>query len=217
LRLRLTISLVYFLHIMKHFLISTLLAGLVFAESPVIGIVDYERVQSVYFRTQLEQQSFVAMKEEATEKLAAPMDEIRAKLNEQSQARTILNDPTLSLEKKQQTMDEARRRSTELAKLQSELEEKRQQSNAGLATHIAKVQAEIITEINAAIGEVAKHHQLAVVENSSFRSTGVPSLPYFSPELTREITDEVIAKLNANAPADWEPAESVPAESPPEE
>tara|TARA_R110002096_G_scaffold199271_17_gene383139 strand:+ start:9612 stop:10289 length:678 start_codon:yes stop_codon:yes gene_type:complete len=169
------------------------------------GVIDYKKAQQAYFRTHLEKASLQELKDAEAKKLVEPVAKIQELSESQRSAQQMLDDPTLSDEKKRETAGEARKRSVELVEIQTETEKLRHQSNLELAARIAKVQAEIVGEIDVAIEEVAKLKNLAIVQNLSFRSSGVSSVPYVSADLTIDITDEVIATLNEGAPADWKP------------
>ena len=65
------------------------------------------------------------------------------------------------------TADAGRRRSAKMADLEAETEEALQKANANLAAYIAKVQTEIVTEINGVIREIAGEKRSASVQNPS--------------------------------------------------
>jgi hypothetical protein len=57
---------------------------------------------------------------------------------------------------------------------------------------------------------VAEEKGVDFVMNRSFGVNGIPTFPFVSAKNVVDLTDDVIGKLNKNAPADWKPGAEEP-------
>lgn len=186
-------------------LFAALAAGNLQAQDLKVGLIDFAYIQAQYWRTSTERDRFEAQRAEKTKQI----DERRAKIKEliqlQQDAQAQLQDPTLSDDKKKETLGQAQERSGQITSLQRETIEMEGAVQKDLAAEASAIQKSITKEIYDEIGNVSKGKGLDFVLNRTFGINGVPTTAYASTERLEDFSEEVIEKLNANAPEGWEP------------
>jgi len=180
------------------------------AEPLRVGMVEYQRIQRHYYRTDLERKALEERKATESEKLQASFQESRetveSLLAEQQKAQEELHDPTLSDEKKQEILAAAQKRAAEISALQRKAAQQQTAARNLLLQQAGEANVALLREINDTIRIVAEQQELDFVMNRGFGVRGVPTFPYVSAKHLVDITDEVIAKLNASAPEGWSPS-----------
>ncbi len=179
------------------------------------GSVDFQKIQRHYYRVEQERRSIQERTEQEAGKLEKTVDDTRSKvealLEEQQKAQADLQDPTFSETKKQEILAEAQERAGQINALQRELLELQAQARTTLAREASEANAAILREINDAIRVVAEEQGVDFVMNRSFGVSGIATFPYISARHVVDLTDDVIGKLNQNAPEGWTPG-ATPAE-----
>lgn len=173
------------------------------------GSVDFAKVQRHYYRTEMERKSLEQLREEEIKKLEEPINKARAEaetlIKAQQEAQKQLEDPTLSEEKKKPILAGAQERAAKINDLQRQAAELQASARDVLAREVNEAGAALLQEIQEAIRIVAEEKGVDFVMNRAFGVSGVPTFPYVSAKNVTDLTDDVIGKLNKNAPAGWKP------------
>jgi outer membrane protein len=115
--------------------------------------------------------------------------------------RDAANDPTLSPEARADRNKAFEAKMQDLQNMQAKLQQTTQERNSELQDEIVRRHNEIVQEIAKVVTDYSAPQGFdLVIDKSSSSATGVPILLYSSSKLV-DITDAVIAKLNADAPA----------------
>ncbi len=184
---------------------AALVPGLVSAQEAKIGLVDFNRCQKGFYRKEEVREEFEAKQEEERKKV-----EERAKKGEEldgaiRKAIEDAKDPTISPAKREELETQFQELQGQMLALRKEIAEISTQANADLAKTANDVQRDLTKEIYDVIGEIAAAAGYDVVLNRTFGINGVPTVAFSSTANLKDITDEVLAKLNADAPAGWKP------------
>ena len=189
------------LHTTWILLFLTFLAS-VSADPSKVGIANYAKIQRGYFKTEVEKRALDELRIEEEAKLAESVQRGKEMVDLQRTAQGLLNDPTLSRQRKDLIQAEIEQRNAEIRKLQTLL-----QNRTEVSRRAAQVQTTLLSDISNAVREIAEAKGLHFVHNTGFGIEGVPALGYFAPDQVTDITAEVLAKLNEKAPEGWKPRE----------
>jgi len=149
-------------------------AGFTFAQELKVGVVDYGRVQRHYYRTEVERKALELRREEEEKKLAGQVSEARKLLEEQQGAQKILQDPTLSDDKKKVILQEAEGRAQKINDLQRKVLDAQNVANSELSSGSQPGQLALHQEIYEAINKVAEAKAIDLVHNLHLRSQRRP-------------------------------------------
>jgi Skp family chaperone for outer membrane proteins len=178
------------------------------------GTVDFAKVQRHYYRTEHERKALEARSAEEAKKLEEPVAKARSEaeslLKEQQDAQKQLDDPTRSEEKKKQIFAAAQERAAKINDLQRQVIELQAGARDLIARELNEASTALLQEIQDAIRMVAEEKGVDFVMNRSFGVNGIPTFPFVSAKNVVDLTDDVIGKLNKNAPADWKPGAEEP-------
>jgi len=177
---------------------ASALVGL--AQTPKIAIVDMARLFDNHYKTVEKNAVFQEEQDKVKEEIARLNGEGLA-LQEQAQGiAEQLNNPVLSDEKKGQIQQEARAKVDELRRKQEEMNALLANSSESLRKRIMNFRSLLMDEISKVAVEVAKRKGITLLMDKSGPSLlGVPAVLYYEPSL--ELTDEVLAEINKDAPA----------------
>lgn len=165
-----------------------------------IAVIDFARIQEEYYRTAVERDTFEANREERLARIATRSEQLKNLIEEQRKIAAAIEDPTLSAAKRAELETEGRELFLQSRSLQLEIQESEASANSELSKTANSVQRSLTTEIYEKIGEVAESKGFDLVLNRTFGINGVPTVAYSSNQLV-DFSDDVIAALNADAPA----------------
>jgi Skp family chaperone for outer membrane proteins len=178
------------------------------------GMVDYQKIQRHYYRIDLERKAVEERRDQEIQKLEESLsvarEKVEALLQEQQNAQEQLKDPTLSEDKKREVLAAAQQRAGEITTLQRQSAEQQNLSRNLVLQRAEEANAAILKEINEAIRIIAEQKGVDFVMNRDFGVRGIPTFPHISAMNILDLTEDVIGKLNQNAPAGWAPTPSAP-------
>ena len=182
-------------------LLTPALAGLTSAQDLKVGVVDYAKIQSHYYRTEVERKALEQRRDEEEKKLEGQVSEARKLLEEQQAAQKVLQDPTISDDKKKAILQDAEARAQKINDLQRKVLDLQNAANSELSQEANRAQLALHQEIYEAINKIAEGKALDLVHNRTFGVNGVPTVAYANTKKMLDVTDDVIGELNKNAPA----------------
>lgn len=146
-----------------------------------------ERLESI-------REQAVAEAQEKEKELQGMAEEIRAMQED-------LQNPVLSEESKTDKQAELQAKAEEGRRKQQEFQQWQQQTMANLNERSQEIRNSLIEEIVKVVNDVAlkSHSADLVFDTSDILGSGVPTVLYADSDL--DITDEVMTKLNADAPS----------------
>ncbi len=195
---------------MKPLTISLLLActfpGALHADViPKIAFVDFAQIQREFYRTYQEREQFETKRQQELDRIEEPQRKLDELYQQQQRTLQQLEDPTLNASHKDTLVAEGEERRGQILSLRRETLDLERRIEAELNAAAEAVQRSLTKEIYDAIGELAAAQGYDLVLNRSFGMMGVPTIPYSSTKNLPDLTQSVLADLNANAPAGWSP------------
>ena len=184
---------------------ASALVGL--AQAPKVAIVDMARLFDSHYKTVEKNAVFQSEQDKVKEEINRLNGE-GLKLQEEAQGiAEQLNNPVLSEDAKAKISQEARTKVDELRRKQEEMNALLQNSSESLKKRIMNFRSLLMDEISKVAVTVAKRKGITLMLDKSGPSLlGVPAVLYYDSAM--EITDDVLAEINKDKPAD---APSAPA------
>jgi outer membrane protein len=175
-----------------------------------VAVVDLSKAFDAYYKTK-DAQARIKEKEEGYEKDVQDMKvDYDNMVQEAQKLKDGANDPTLSQAARDDKKKALDQKVQDLQNMERKLQETSTERNRELQDEIVRRHKEIVDEITKVVNDYSGPQGFdLVIDKSSSSSTGVPIVLYNSGKLV-DITQDVISKLNAGAPA---PGTTAPAPS----
>ena len=195
-------------------LIALLAFGLVTvvgsAQSLKVGVVDMARLFDAHYKTAEKNLVFQDEQERVKAEIQRLNDEGLALQEEAQGMAEQLNNPVLSDDAKAEIQGQARTKVEEMQRKQQEMNTLVTNSSESLKQRIMNFRTLLMDEISKVATDVAKRQGITMLFDKSGPSLlGMPAVLFADDSL--EITDEVLAEINKNKPAD---AQAGPVEGP---
>jgi outer membrane protein len=165
-----------------------------------IAVVDLSKAFDSYYKTK-DAQAHIKEKEDGFQKDVQDMKVDYDHMVEDAQKlKDAANDPTLSAEARADKNKALQAKVQDLQNMERKLQETSNERNRELQEEIVQRHKEIVDEISKLVTDYSAPLGFdLVIDKSSSSSTGVPIVLYSSSKLV-DITNDIITKLNANAP-----------------
>jgi outer membrane protein len=183
-------------------LIASLIAGpaLHAQAGPKILVVDLGKLFESHWKTQQEQAKLNSDEATAQKEIDRMGKEGQALVDELKELDDQTKSPTASNEAKARATEAAQKKYEEVQRKRQEQTEFVQNESKTLHQRMDNFKAIMFEEISKQATEVAKKHNATfLLDKSGPTMVGVSSIVYYDPTL--EITDEVMALINATRPA----------------
>jgi outer membrane protein len=161
-----------------------------------VATVDMKKIFNGYYKTKLANTSLESRKTELRKEMKDMSDGLEKAQEDYKQLLDEVNDQAISNDERDKRKLAATSKAKEIATTKTTLEQFQRQAEAQLADESQRMSGNLVTEIQKAVADKAKIGGYSVVLNSSFTEAFV----YVSPD--NDITDSVLAQLNAGAPID---------------
>ncbi|CAN5425587.1 hypothetical protein BH23VER1_BH23VER1_10470 [soil metagenome] len=166
-----------------------------------IGIVDMKRVFADYYKTKEAETKVNEGKSLARKDLDERNAKYKQLIDEWTDLQKIIKDPSISEELRSQKAKEAQDVAAEAKSLEREMAEFRQRRERQLQEEVLRMRKAILEEIRELVEETAKAGNYDLVfDKSGLGVNGVPFLLHSKDAV--DFSNEIIAELNKNAPAD---------------
>lgn len=168
-----------------------------------VATVNIAELNIKYYKRAESQQNLNKEESAARQKIAARQEKLQA-INEEAQQLQKQFDPTLSEAAQKKLRERAVAIKTEYDAAQEDLKNFAQRIQASLRELVRREQLLIAKDLQDAVSAVAAEGGYdLVVDVSAVSATGYRVVPFAKPEL--DITAAVLKRLNADAPADFDP------------
>jgi outer membrane protein len=161
-----------------------------------VATVDMKKIFNGYYKTKLANTSLESRKTELRKEMKDMSDGLEKAQDDYKQLLDEVNDQAISNDERDKRKLAATSKAKEISTTKTTLEQFQRQAEAQLADESQRMSGNLVTEIQKAVADKAKIGGYSVVLNSSFTEAFV----YVSPD--NDITDSVLAQLNAGAPID---------------
>jgi outer membrane protein len=161
-----------------------------------VATVDMKKIFNGYYKTKLANTSLESRKTELRKEMKDMSDGLEKAQEDYKQLLDEVNDQAISNDERDKRKLAATSKAKEISTTKTTLEQFQRQAEAQLADESQRMSGNLVTEIQKAVADKAKIGGYSVVLNSSFTEAFV----YVSPD--NDITDSVLAQLNAGAPID---------------
>ena len=161
-----------------------------------VATVDMKKIFNGYYKTKLANTSLESRKTELRKEMKDMSDGLEKAQEDYKQLLDEVNDQAISNDERDKRKLAATSKAKEISTTKTTLEQFQRQAEAQLADESQRMSGNLVTEIQKAVADKAKIGGYTVVLNSSFTEAFV----YVSPD--NDITDSVLAQLNAGAPID---------------
>lgn len=171
------------------------------AQTIKVGIVDMARLFDAHYKTAEKNLVFQDEQERVKAEIQRLNDEGLALQEEAQGMAEQLNNPVLSDDAKAEIQGQARAKVEEMQRKQQEMNTLVNNSSESLKQRIMNFRTLLMDEISKVATDVAKRQGITLLLDKSGPSLlGMPAVLYADDGL--EITDEVLAEINKNKPAD---------------
>lgn len=189
---------------MNKFLLFCLLflAPVSFASADLkIAVIDLSKAFDSYYKTK-DAQARIKQKEDSYQKDLQDMKvDYDNMVEEATKLKDAANDPTLSPAARGDKQKALTEKYQDLQNMERKLQETSSERNRELQDEIVRLHKEIVDEIAKVVTDYSGPQGFdLVLDKSASASTSVPTVLYNSNKLT-DITQDIINKLNAGAPA----------------
>ncbi len=182
--------------IKKISLVTALMFFAVFAyaqKTPLVLTVDMGQLYNDYWKAQEAQEKFNSSVENAQQEIQTMIDEGMAMAQDLQGMQEKLNNPALSEDAKKEIATEAQAKANLIRQKELDVNNYRQQTDRTLQQRRQSIVNLHLSEIKEVVVEVAKSKGADLVLN-----TNGLAVVYFDPSF--DVTQDVLAKLNANKP-----------------
>ncbi|HEX4348996.1 MAG TPA: OmpH family outer membrane protein [Verrucomicrobiae bacterium] len=170
-----------------------------------LATVDLKKIFTGYWKTKQADAALSSRTSELRKELKDMADGLDKAQTAYKQLLDQANDPAISAAERDKRKSAAADKERELATGKSSLDQFQRQADAQLSDQSQRMRSNLLTEIQKAVADKAKAGGYTLVVNSDANEAFV----YVSPDM--DITDAVLAQLNAGAPLDLNKAPSTPA------
>lgn len=161
-----------------------------------LATVDIKKVFNGYYKTKLAMTSLDNRRAELKKELVAQHEGLVKAEDDYKQMLDGLNDQAISADERDKRKQAATTKAREIAASKSSFDQFQRQADAQLKEENDRMTSNLFTDIQKAVKEKAQLGGYTMVINSSLTEAFV----YVSPEV--DITESVLAQLNAGAPID---------------
>lgn len=166
-----------------------------------IGVVDYKKIMSGYWKTKEATAALKDRREDLLKELKGLSDQIKKGEDDFKDLNEKANDPAISADEKDKRKQSAEGKLKEISELKDRAREFDRNASANLNEQAQRMSERIDEKIRAVIASKAKSAGYALVFDTTARSAdNRPVVAYSSGE--NDMTEGVIEQLNADAPAD---------------
>jgi len=171
-----------------------------------IGLVDMERIFSEYYKSSLLNDSVEKTKSTITKEVKEKQESHSTIVASLKGLKKKMDDPTLSVTQRKEHQVSAQAKLDELRMLEADIQEHTARRSRNLLKETQASKSAILDEITQMVKTLAKEKGLdAVFDDSGLSDIGYPFVVHV--ENPTDLSESVIAKLNARAPKTATPVE----------
>jgi outer membrane protein len=161
-----------------------------------VASVDIKKIFNAYYKTKLATASLDNRKAELHKELKKIADDLEKAQADYKELLDQASDQAMAPDEREKRKTAATAKAREIAASKSSLEQFQRQAEAQLGDESQRMTSNLVTDIHKAVADKARLSGYSMVVNTSLTEAFV----YVSPD--NDITDAVLAQLNAGAPID---------------
>lgn len=161
-----------------------------------VATVDMKKIFNGYWKTKQASAALENRKSELRKELKDMADSLDKAQTDYKQMLDRVNDPAISADERDKRQQAAVDKAKDIASSKSAFDQFQRQADAQLADQSQRMSGNLVSEIQKAVADKAKAGGYTMVVNSA----NAEAFVYVSPD--SDITDTVLAQLNAGAPID---------------
>jgi len=167
-----------------------------------IAVVDLGKAFDSYYKTKDASAHIDQKKAAYTKDIQDMVADFQHMQDDAQKLYTAANDPTLSQQARTDKANALTSKKQDLLNMQNKIEEMKTEDSNAIKDEIFRRHKEIVDEITGVVTAISapQGYDLVIDKSSASAASGIPIILYNSSKLI-DITADVIAKLNATAPA----------------
>lgn len=166
-----------------------------------IGLVDMQQALNDFYKTAIEVQKINSLADEQRQNLDERQAAYQQMTSQMEELRKKVEDTSLSQEIREQALEELQALGQERQIKAQEINDAQRKAATMIAEARQEMESTLVSEINGVVTSICEAQGLDLVFDKSFLPKANKAILYTSPNV-KELTAEVIAQLNADAPAD---------------
>ena len=182
-------------------IVSTFALASASAQDLKVGVIDMTKVFQEYYKTKSSEKEINDGKALAKRQIDERNDRYKKLVEEYQALAKEIKDPSMSEEIRKAKQDEAKEVSAEIRSLEREKSEFAQKRQRQLLEQVERMRKGLLEEIREEVQDMAKEQNYDLVfDKAGLGTRGIPFLLHSKDAV--DFSDDVIARLNADAPAD---------------
>ncbi len=182
------------------FVVST-----VSAQELKIAVVDMQEALNQYYKTDIQVKQINDLADEKRKNLDERQAAYQQMTNQMAELDTIYKDTALSEAKRKDALEKLQALFQERNAKGKEISDAQRKASAEVMTARQEMEATLVDEIKKTVDSIVQAQGLDLVFDKSFLPKANKAILYTSPNV-KDLTAEVVAALNAGAPAGTKPA-----------
>ncbi len=170
------------------------------AQELKIAVVDMQEALNQYYKTEIQVKQINDLADEKRKNLDERQAAYQQMTNQMAELDTIYKDTALSEAKRKDALEKLQALFQERNVKGKEIADAQRKYSAEVMTARQEMEATLVEEIKQAVDNIVKEQGLDLVFDKSFLPKANKAILYTSPNV-KDLTADVVAVLNANAPA----------------
>ncbi len=186
-------------------LVLPLAASTVSAQELKIAVVDMQEALNQYYKTDIQVKQINDLADEKRKNLDERQAAYQQMTNQMAELDTIYKDTALAEAKRKDALEKLQALFQERNAKGKEISDAQRKASAEVMTARQEMEATLVDEIKKTVDSIVQAQGLDLVFDKSFLPKANKAILYTSPNV-KDLTAEVVAALNAGAPAGTKPA-----------
>ena len=170
------------------------------AQGLKIAVIDMQASLNDYYKTNLEVEKINALADEKRKNLDERQAAYQQMTSQMAEFDKIVRDTSLNEDKRKAAMEKLQALANERAAKGKEIADAQRKASAEILKARQDMEATLVTEIKTTVNTIVESQALDLVFDKSFLPKANKAILYTSANV-KDLTAEVVAALNANAPA----------------
>lgn len=173
------------------------------AQNLKIVTVDMAKLYGEYYKTKEANEKLQGSLEKAQEQLKGMAEEGQSMVDELNGTLEMVNNPALTEEARQKAQGDAETMAQQIKDKERDIQQFQLNTQRSIQQRQKTYRDLFVDEIKGVVMEVARERNgTLVLDTSNVSASGIPDIIYSEPSW--DITDEVLSRINADAPAEEE-------------
>ena len=179
------------------------------AQDIKIAVIDMQKALNEYYKTNIEVDKINALADEKRKNLDERQAAYQQMTSQMTELDKTVRDTSLAEAKRKEAMEKLQALVNERAAKGKEIADAQRKASAEVLKARQDMEATLVSEIKSTVNTIVESQALDLIFDKSFLPKANKAILYTSANV-KDLTPEVIASLNANAPAGTVPAPAAP-------